>query len=66
MKSASISDGLKREDILSTSDERDDFSMLPKRGCLGCDMGCCTFVFYGAVGYFVIYDKIQEDKDRKI
>jgi hypothetical protein len=48
--------------MLSTSNESDEFTISSKRGCPGCDMRCCPFVFYEAPGYSLIYDKIQENK----
>jgi predicted pyridoxine 5'-phosphate oxidase superfamily flavin-nucleotide-binding protein len=32
--------------MLSTSNEGDKSTISPKRGCPGCDIGSCPFVFY--------------------
>lgn|GEM_PF-1471153 len=50
--------------MLLTSNESDEFTISPERGCPGSDMRCCPFVFYGAPDYSFMYDKIQEYKNR--
>jgi hypothetical protein len=55
---------MKGHRMLSTSNERDESTILPKRECPGCDIHRCPFVFYGASGYSLMYDRIQEYKNR--